>query len=77
MSRRYSCKACACGTAEVEHTHGLDSTPDEWALNLRGPTHAATILYISGAPDATSIVTAADATGTCDVFAYVNHSIVK
>jgi hypothetical protein len=78
MSRRYSCKACAVVEAGTAHTHLLGAAPDEWAINLRGPAHGASMIYIQGAPGAaTMTVAASGAAGTCDVFAFVNHSIVK
>lgn len=83
MARRYSCKACAVALAGTAHTHGITSggvaqTPDEWAINLRGPTPAASAIYIQGAPTSTTLTVAASgAAGTCDVFAWYNHSIVE
>lgn len=78
MGRRYSCKACAVALAGTAHTHGLGATPDEWKINLRGPVPGAVAIYVSGAPTSTTITVAASgAAGTCDVFANINHSIVK
>jgi hypothetical protein len=78
MSRRYSCKACAAAAAGTVHAHLLGAAPDEWAINLRGPSPASDLLYIQGAPSTTCITVCSSAVaGTCDVFAHVNHSIVK
>jgi hypothetical protein len=78
MGLRYSCKACATAVAGTTHTHGLGTTPDEWAMNLRGPTAGAAVVYMAAAPGATTFVVAASgAAGTADVFAWVNHTFIQ
>jgi len=78
MSLRFSCKRCAVALAGTTFTHGLGSTPDEWAINLRGPTPGAVAIYVNGAPGATTLVVAASgAAGTADVFAVRNHTIIQ
>lgn len=72
---RYSCKAAAVALAGTAFTHGLGSTPDEWAISLRGPTPGAAVLYVSAAPSSTTITVAASgAAGTGDVFCSIAHT---
>lgn len=78
MALRYSCKACAVALAGTSHTHGLGAAPDEWAINLRGPGAGSAAIYVGSAPTTTAIVvTASGAAGTCDVFAWRNHTIIQ
>jgi len=72
---RFSCKAAAVALAGTSFTHGLGATPDEWAINLRGPTPGAAVLYVASAPTSSAIVVAASgAAGTGDVFCSVAHT---
>lgn len=78
MALRFACKAAAVALAGTNFAHGLGTTPDEWYINLRGPTPGAAVLYVSAAPDGTNIqVAASGAAGTGDIFCAVNHSIIK
>ena len=78
MPQRFSCKSAAVVQGGTTFAHTLSSTPDEWAFNLKGPGPGAAALYLTGAPDATNVIIAASgADGTCDLFAWVNHSIVQ
>lgn len=78
MAQRFSCKACAIAVAGTTFAHGLAAVPDEWSINLRGPTAGAAALYVNGAPTATCIVVCASgAAGTGDVFVAKNHSIIQ
>lgn len=78
MALRFSCKAAACALAGTNYAHGLGAAPDEWSINLRGPTPGAAVLYVTAAPDATNITVAASgAAGTADVFCSRNHSIIQ
>lgn len=77
MALRFSCKGAAVALAGTNFAHLLGVAPDEWSINLRGPTPGAAVLYVSAAPGATNITVAASgAAGTGDIFAWVNHSIV-
>lgn len=82
MGMRFSSKAAAIVQGGTSFTHGLTKSglavaPDEWAVNLRGPTPGAAVLYVSAAPSTTAIVVAASgANGTGDVFCWANHSII-
>ena len=77
MGRRFSCKGAAVVEAGTVYTHGLGATPDEWRINLRGPTPGAQTIYVTTVSATSITVAASGAAGTCDVFAHVNHSIVK
>ena len=77
MARRYSCKGCAVALAGTTHGHGLGATPDEWSINLRGPVPGASGIYVTTVNTTSIIVAGVSAAGTCDVFAHINHSIVK
>lgn len=78
MALRFSCKAAAVVQGGTTFAHGLGTTPDEWKINLRGPTPGAAVLYVSQAPDGTNIIVAASgASGTGDIFCAVNFSMIK
>mgnify|MGYP001613101180 CR=1 FL=1 len=77
MALRYTCNACAVVQGGTTHTHGLGGTPDEWKVNLRGPVPGSTGIYVTTVNTTSIIVAGVGATGTCDVFAAVNHSIIK
>lgn len=78
MALRFSCKAAAVAQGGTTFAHGLGSTPNEWMMNLRGPTPGAVALYVTQAPDGTNIIVAASgAAGTGDIFCAVVHSIIQ
>lgn len=76
MAQRYTCTGCAVAQAGTIHGHGLGALPDEWKVNLRGPVPAATMVYVTTVSATSITIAAVGATGTCDVFAHINHSIV-
>lgn len=62
--------------------HGLAFTPDEYYYVYRAEPPAATnlnaLVFFSSTPvDATNIRLSAGSTGTVDVFAAYNHSIIR
>lgn len=78
MGLRFSCKAAAVALAGTTFTHGLGAAPDEWKMNLRGPSPGAAAIYVTAAPTSTSIIVAASgAAGTADVFCHVNHTFIQ
>lgn len=78
MGLRFSCKAAAVSQAGTTFNHGLQAVPDEWKMNLRGPSPGAAAIYVTAAPTSTSIVVAASgANGTADVFCKVNHTFTN
>lgn len=74
---RYSVKATAVVQGGTSFSHGLGVDPDEWAVNLRGPTPGAAVLYVNAVTSASITVAASGADGTGDVFCSVSHSIIK
>ena len=74
---RYSAKQTAILQAGTAFTHSLGATPDEWAVNLRGPTPAAAVLYVNAVGTTSITVAASGADGTGDIFAVRNHSIIQ
>jgi len=76
MAKRYTCTGCAVAQAGTVHTHALGALPDEWKTNLRGPVPAATMVYVTTVSATSITIAGVGATGSCDVFASINHSIV-
>lgn len=74
---RYSATATAVAQAGTTFAHGLGAAPHEWAVNLRGPTPAAAVLYVNAVGTTSITVCASGADGTGDVFCAVNHSIIR
>lgn len=77
MGYRFSCKAAAVALAGTTFNHLLYAVPDEWSVNLRGPTPGAATLYVTTVNSTSIIVCASGAAGTGDIFCNVNHSFTN
>ncbi len=77
MGLRYQSKAAAVALAGTAFNHGLAAIPDEWAINLRGPSPGAGLIYVTTVTSTSITVAASGAAVTADVFANVNHTFTN
>lgn len=82
MVYRFKSTGVVVPTAGTQIAHGLAFTPDEYYFVYRGSPPAATSLdamvYFSSTPvNATNVNLQCGSTGTVDVFANYNHSIIR
>jgi len=80
MALRFSTTNVAILATGSAFAHGLkvdgaDTAPDEWAFNSRSGTNFA--LYLVTSPTTTNITIAGATNTTGDLFAVVNHSIIR
>lgn len=78
MARRFSSKGATAAVAGTAFTHGLGATPDEWKFNYAAaPPAGVTGIYKSAVGTTTITIASSSGAATIDVFACINHSIVK
>jgi hypothetical protein len=82
MTYRFKTTNIAIPIAGTAIAHGLAFTPDEYWYVYRGTVPAATnlnaLVFFSSTPvDATNVRLECGSTGTVDVFAAYNHSIIR
>ena len=75
MALRFQSTAQNIALAGTTFTHGLGSTPTEWAFSLYGAQAGVQTLYRVSAGATTIIVAASGAAASGDVFASLQHSI--
>jgi hypothetical protein len=82
VTYRFKTTNLAVPIAGTSVAHGLAFTPDEYFYVYRGSPPAATnvnaLVFFSSTPvDATNVNISAGSTGTIDLFAAYNHSIIR
>lgn len=83
MTMRFSSKNAAIALAGTSFAHGLTrngvaAVPEEWACNHRGaPPAGSPPMYLVTATSTAIVFAASSGATTGDVFASLNHSIMK
>ena len=82
MTYRFKATGVVVPIAGTSIAHGLAFTPDEYFYVYRGSPPPATnvnaLVFFSSTPvDATNVNISAGSTGTVDLFADYNHSIIR